>query len=232
MARAGVRVSVGAATMGAMATLTGQQIADAGLVGWVNLGGCLHTRVRTGDFAAGLALVVQIGAEAEQRDHHPDVDLRYGHVDVTVVSHDAGGVTQRDVDLARRIGELAAQGGHTLHGTEVTRLDIALDTPDRTEVAPFWRAVLAYEDRPGFDDEVRDPAGALPPVWFQESGDDEPRQRWHFDVWLDPEQVQPRIDAALAAGGQVVDDDAAPRFWVLADPEGNRVCLCTWQDRG
>jgi len=51
-------------------------------------------------------------------------------------------------------------------------------------------------------------------------------------VWVDPSQVQPRIDAALAAGGSLVSDEEAPSFWVLADPDGNRMCLCTWQDRG
>jgi 4a-hydroxytetrahydrobiopterin dehydratase len=69
-------------------------------------------------------------------------------------------------------------------------------------------------------------------VWFQGSGAAEPRQRWHLDVWLDPEQLQPRVAAAVAAGGLVVDDSQAPSFVVLADPEGNRACLCTWRDRG
>nr|BFE69024.1 hypothetical protein GCM10020092_023250 [Actinoplanes digitatis] len=81
-------------------------------------------------------------------------------------------------------------------------------------------------------DELRDPTGVLPTLWFQESGGDEPRQRWHPDLWLDPAEVAPRIDAALAAGGTLVSDAEAPSFWVLADPEGNMVCLCTWQERG
>jgi len=68
-------------------------------------------------------------------------------------------------------------------------------------------------------------------VWFQASGSEEPRQRWHLDLWVDPAQVQPRIDAALAAGGTLVSEAEAPSFWVLADPQGNRACLCTWQDR-
>lgn len=78
---------------------------------------------------------------------------------------------------------------------------------------------------------VRDPAGRLPSVWFQSSAAAEPRQRWHLDAWIGPSQVQPRIAACLAAGGRVVDDTHAPAFWVLADPEGNRSCLATWQDR-
>jgi 4a-hydroxytetrahydrobiopterin dehydratase len=226
-----VRVSVVVVTMGGMETLTGRQVADAGLTGWVNLGRSLHTRVRTGDFVAGLALVARIGEEAEARQHHPDLDLRYGFVDVRLTSHDAGGVTERDVGLARVVTAYAHAAGHELDGAAVSRFELALDTPDRAQVLPFWGAVLGFEAREDVDDEVRDPAGALPPVWFQESGSDEPRQRWHVDVWVDPAQVQPRIDAAVAAGGQVVDDDEAPSFWVLADAEGNRVCLCTWQDR-
>jgi 4a-hydroxytetrahydrobiopterin dehydratase len=47
-----------------------------------------------------------------------------------------------------------------------------------------------------------------------------------------PAQVQPRIDAAVAAGGTLVSDKEAPSFWVLADPQGNQVCLCTWQEPG
>ncbi|MET8836499.1 4a-hydroxytetrahydrobiopterin dehydratase [Micromonospora sp. NPDC004540] len=211
-----------------MSTLTGAQIADAALDGWTFLLGALHTRIRTPDFAAGLSLVDAIGAEAERRDHHPDLDLRYTHVDVRLRSHDAGGVTDRDVRLARAISALAAEAGLSPAHTGVSRLELALDSPDFAAVAPFWQAVLAMEHR---DDEVRDPAGALPTVWFQESGRDEPRQRWHPDVWVDAAEVKPRIEAALAAGGTLVSDAAAPHFWVLADADGNRVCLCTWQGR-
>lgn len=212
-------------------TLTGQQIAEAGLTGWVNVSDGLRTRVVTGGFAAGLALVDAIGAAAEQADHHPDLDLRWGHVDVRLWSHDAGGVTQRDVELARTVSRLVVDAGLAPDGSAVQSVELALDAPDVAAVMPFWAAFLGYERRAGTDDEVRDPAGAHPPVWFQESGADEPRQRWHLDVWVDPEQVQGRIDAAVAAGGRVVDDSAAPSFWVLADADGNRSCLCTWQDR-
>jgi 4a-hydroxytetrahydrobiopterin dehydratase len=43
--------------------------------------------------------------------------------------------------------------------------------------------------------------------------------------------VEGRIAAAIEAGGELVDDTAAPAFWVLADPQGNRACLTTWQGR-
>lgn len=216
-----------------MTKLSGQQIAEADLDGWVNLGGELRTRVRTADFAAGLALVDAIGAAAEQMDHHPDLELRFTHVDVRLRSHDAGGVTGRDIRLARRISALAGEAGLQTDAAGVARLQLSLDSPDHRAVLPFWAAVLGLQDQgpEGFDDELRDPGGVLPPVWFQRSGADEPRQRWHHDLWVDPAEVQPRIDAAVAAGGSLVSDQDAPRFWVLADREGNRVCLCTWQDR-
>jgi len=211
-----------------MTTLTGQQIAGERLTGWAYLLGGLHTRVRTGDFATGVSVVTAIGAAAEKLGHHPDVNLRHDHVDVRVTSHDARGVTERDVRLARAIGSIAEDAGLAWESATVSRLELALDTPDHEAVSPFWAAVFAME--PG-DGEIRDPADSLPVVWFQASGGEEPRQRWHPDVWVEPAQVQPRIDAALAAGGTLVSDAAAPNFWVLADPEGNRVCLCTWQDR-
>jgi 4a-hydroxytetrahydrobiopterin dehydratase len=211
--------------------LTGPQIADASLTGWVNLLGGLQTRIRTGDFATGLQVVNAIGAAAEEMNHHPDVDLRYSHVDVRLSSHDVGGLTERDVRLARTISGIAAAAGVALEGAATSRLELALDTPDVGRVLPFWAAVMGMEPAPNGVD-VADPADALPLIWFQHSGSEEPRQRWHPDVWVDPSQVQPRIDAAIAAGGTLVSDEEAPSFWVLADPEGNRMCLCTWQDRG
>jgi 4a-hydroxytetrahydrobiopterin dehydratase len=202
-----------------MTKLNGRQIADAGLDGWVYLLGGLQTRIRTRNFTAGLSVVNAIGAAAEEMNHHPDLSLRYTHVDVRLTS---------------TITSIAASAGLQLESANVSRLELALDTPAPDSVLPFWAAVLAMEhlSGPDFGDELRDPSNALPTIWFQASGSEEPRQRWHLDVWVDPALVQPRIDAALAAGGTLVSDAEAPSFWVLADPEGNRACLCTWQDRG
>ncbi|TQS43984.1 4a-hydroxytetrahydrobiopterin dehydratase [Cryptosporangium phraense] len=216
-----------------MTILTGQQIAGEGLTGWAFFYNSLETRIATPNFAAGLALVAAIGGAAEQADHHPDVDLRYSYVDIRLTSHDEHGVTARDVRMARTITALAADDGLQPASDAVSRLDLALDTPDRTRVLPFWEAVLglvpADEADVGLD--LIDPADRLPDLWFQPSGDQEPRQRWHHDVWIDPAEVQPRLDAAVAAGGRVVSDEHAPAYWVLADPDGNNVCLCTWEGR-
>lgn len=214
-----------------MTLLTGRQIAAAGLGGWAKLLNGLQTRIDTSDFATGLKTVAAIGAAAEDADHHPDLNLRYTHLDVRLSSHDEGGVTRRDVALARTITGLAAGLGCAVSTAGLSRLELGLDSPDAAAVVPFWGAVLDLTSGGGPGDELIDPGGALPTLWFQPSGADEPRQRWHPDVWVDPSEVQPRIDAVLAAGGTLVDRSQAPAYWVLADPAGNRVCLCTWQDR-
>ena len=211
--------------------LQGQQVSDAGLTGWANLLGGLQTRVVTPDFATGLALVNAIAAAAQELDHHPDLHLRHNLLGVRLTSHDPGGITARDLRLARRISTLVAEAGLELGSEGLTRVELGLDSPAAATIAPFWAAVLALAPPAHDADELPDPSGSAPTVWFQPSGADETRQRWHPDLWVDPGDVRPRIDAALAAGGTLISEAEAPAFWVLADPEGNRVCLCTWQDR-
>lgn len=212
-------------------TLTPHDVAEAGLDGWVHVPGALVTRIRTADYGTGLRLVAAIGEAAEGMDHHPDLTLRYAEVGVRLSSHDVGGVTGRDIRLARRVTELASEvGAEPPDGAEVSVLELALDTPSRSTVMPFWQAVLRMT-RTSVADELVDGSGSLPLLWFQDSGSDEPRQRWHLDVWVDPSRVDGLIQAAQEAGGELVSDDHAPSFWVLADPEGNKVCLCTQQER-
>ncbi|MGQ0845294.1 MAG: 4a-hydroxytetrahydrobiopterin dehydratase [Sporichthyaceae bacterium] len=214
-----------------MTNLTGAQIAEQAPAGWAYLPGAICTRFHTKNFAAGLALTNAIAQAAEEMDHHPDVDLRYARVDVRTWSHDVDAITDRDIRLAHRVTELAASAGLRPQCDDLAVFELGLDSPAHAEVRAFWAAVLAYEVRADVDDEVRDPTRLQPPIWFQASGDEPGRQRWHPDVWVDPAQVAPRIAAALAAGGRLVSDAEAPAFWVLEDAQGNRVCLCTWQSR-
>jgi 4a-hydroxytetrahydrobiopterin dehydratase len=212
-------------------TLSPRQVAEAGLDGWLHAPGALLTRIRTGDFATGLRLVDAIGEAAESMNHHPDVKLTYPHVEVRLTSHDAGGVTERDVKLAREVTRLAGEiGAQPPSSADLSVLELALDTPARDRIMPFWEAVLRTGRSPA-PDELVDKSGTLPLLWFQESGSEEPRQRWHLDIWVDPAQVDPLIEAAQQAGGELVSDEHAPSFWVLSDPEGNRMCICTQQQR-
>ena len=81
--------------------LTYTETDQAGLSDWRRLFDSLHARFRTGDFATGLELVGRIGALAEDANHHPDVDLRYGGVTVTLFTHEVNDISDRDVALAQ-----------------------------------------------------------------------------------------------------------------------------------
>lgn len=59
------------------------------------------------DFVAAMAFVNRIAGLAEQAGHHPDIDISYNRVKFALVSHDAGGITARDADMARRMGEIS-----------------------------------------------------------------------------------------------------------------------------
>jgi 4a-hydroxytetrahydrobiopterin dehydratase len=211
--------------------LSPHDVEAEGLSDWRILFSALHARFRTGSFETGLRLVNLIGEEAETMNHHPDLDLRYPHLNVKLTSHDVGGVSSRDVRLARKISEFAASAGVAADPSAVSVLELALDTEDDAAIKPFWRAVLALKDSPD-EDELVDPGGALPTLWFQQTDPHEPpRQRFHVDIRVPPEVAKERIEAALAAGGTLVSDARAPSFWVLADVQGNKACVTTWQGR-
>lgn len=219
--------------------LTGQQIAAADLDGWTLLlsfgQGGLETRIHTENFTQGLRIVESIGRAAEELNHHAELDLRPFQVDVRLSSRDGGGVTDTDLTLARRVTDIVTSAGAELECRSLTRLELGLDTPAYDKIAPFWAAVLDSHHVIGTDDwgDVGDPRRGLPMIWFQTTNGQSTRQAtqrvWHPHLWVDPAQVRPRIDAALAAGGTLVSDQGAPSAWVLSDPDGNQLYLCTWQ---
>jgi 4a-hydroxytetrahydrobiopterin dehydratase len=215
--------------MGDKDRLSGDQVMAEGLADWRPLLGTIRARFATGDFVTGRTLVDRVTDAAEEMNHHPDLDLRYPHVDVTLSSHDVGGITARDLRLARRISEIAAELGVGSDPSAPQEVEIGIDTWDADEIRPFWAAVLGGRDEDG---QVLDPSGQVPTVWFQETDrHDVPRQRYHPDVWVAPDAAQGRVEAALAAGGTLESDAEAPSFWVLADAQGNRVCICTSSER-
>ncbi len=149
--------------------VSGPQILREGIDDWRLVLDRLVARFATGDFNAGAALVGAIAVAADEADHHPDVDLRYPHLTVSLVSHDVGAITQRDIRLARRISELAADAGVRAAASAPDVIELALDTPDHSAVKPFWRAMLGYQGRSRADDELTDGAARHPSVWFQKS---------------------------------------------------------------
>jgi 4a-hydroxytetrahydrobiopterin dehydratase len=211
--------------------ITPQQFHDAdGVEDWREVGAGVCAYFRTGSFATGVALVVRIGALADAANHHPDVDLRYPGLTVRLITHEVGGLSDRDVDLARQISAAARELDATADPSEVQTVQLTIDAATTADVRPFWRAVLGYKEVG--DEDVVDPHGRNPSIWFQ--GLDAPRpqrNRMHIDVFVPPELAAARIAAAVDAGGRVVDDSHAPSWVVLADPEGNEVCVATWMGR-
>lgn len=85
---------------------TDVESALAGLPGWERSGDEIVKVFERPSFADAIAFVVRVGFLAESADHHPDLDVRWRRVRVALTTHDAGGLTALDVDLARRIEEL------------------------------------------------------------------------------------------------------------------------------
>lgn len=198
----------------------------------------IEAQFRTGSFDAAASFVQEIVDAAEAANHHPDLDVRYpDRVHVSLTTHSAHGLTEADVALASTISELALRGGAAADPLAPTRLEVAIDAMDIDAVRPFWRAVLGYVDDPpavegGPIDAIVDPLGRGPAFWFQQMDAPRPqRNRIHIDVTVAHDAAEDRIAAAIAAGGTLVTDEHARSFWVLADPEGNEACVCTWQDR-
>jgi 4a-hydroxytetrahydrobiopterin dehydratase len=217
-----------------MDKLTYEEIRAAGLRDWRGLAQGLYARFRAPTPAGAGGFVAAVAQLLEADNQFVELRTTNGSVDIVVGTRQNGfWVTPADVTLAQEISRIARDNGLDPDPTAVTQLELALDTAHEEQVGPFWAALLTGDAGNKIYDSVLDPTGRVPSLWFQQTDEHEtPRQRWHFDLWLAPEVADERIAAAVAAGGSVVDDAAAPSFTVLADPDGNRVCICTTLSRG
>ena len=149
---------------------------------------------------------------------------------VTVrLTRDLWALEARHVDVARALSAAARPRGGVPDRAPFPEVQLAIAArPDAIDVA-FWRAALGYV--PMADDNAVDPLGHGSTVWMQELTEGKPlRHAMHVDVSVAREHVRARLDAAIAAGGRIVDESHAPSHWTLSDRAGNRVCLCAWPD--
>jgi 4a-hydroxytetrahydrobiopterin dehydratase len=229
-----------------MDMLNGEQITAAALTDWRKLGQGLHARYVIRDFRAGVRFLSAIGEAGEAAGHYPEVQMGRAHVDLKLVSDDAiyrddagtehrvEWVTQQDVDLARRISDIAAEQSLSADPGSLTAIELALDTANAATLAPVWAALLTgdteAQGRGTIGDDVRDATRRVPILWFQDTDPHEtPRQRFHIDVQVPYDVAEQRIAAAVAAGAVIVDDSQAPSGTVIADPDGNKACVGTFQ---
>ena len=207
-----------------------------GLEEWRVLGEGACTFFRTASYAASARLVQAISELPGVDEHRPDMDIRGDGVTVRLLTRadDWYGMSQRDVELARRISAAARDLGLAGDPSAVQTFLVIPGAPDTAAVMPFWRAVLGYEPRADSPEEdLVDPRRIGPSFWFE--GMAEPRPDGggaiHVAVWVPHEQAEARVAAALAAGGRLVRDEFAPSWWTLADAAGNEADIATTMGR-
>jgi 4a-hydroxytetrahydrobiopterin dehydratase len=91
-----------------MTVLTDAQV-DAALPdlgGWERSDGALRRSIKFPEFLAGIDAVRRVGEHAEAKDHHPDIDIRWRTVTFVLVTHSEGGITDKDVEMAREINAI------------------------------------------------------------------------------------------------------------------------------
>lgn len=221
-----------------------QEIADLGLEHWRKLGQGLHARFLTSSFTAATRFLAAVANVGDEAGHTPQVRMDARFVDLKLISEDAiyrdedgvehqvEWVTQRDVQLARRISAVAREHGVLADPSSITTIELALDTAHADVVAPVWSVLLTgsadAQGRGTLAEDVRDASWRVPILWFQGTDEHEtPRQRFHLDVQVPYDVAEQRIAAALAAGG-VVEQDSDPSYVVIADPDGNRACVARY----
>ena len=137
-----------------MDMLRGNEIAEARLTDWRKLAQGLHARYLVDDFGTAARFVAAVGEAGDALGHHPSVSIGTGYVDLKLVTDDAiyrddDGTeyvvqwpTQRDVDLARRITEIAADHQVEADPASVSVIELGLDTAHSATIAPVWAALL------------------------------------------------------------------------------------------
>jgi len=139
------------------------------------------------------------------------------------------GTETRHIEVARAISALALEHGATADRSAVQEVQLAVAAKPEAIDLGFWRAVLGYARLQ--EDNCIDPLGQGSTVWMQGLDPAKPRRHaMHVDVSVARDQAEARMEAAVAAGGRVVDDSSAPGAWILADRSGNKVCIAAWPD--
>ena len=78
------------------------------LPGWQRNGDQIERAIAAPDFPTAIRIVDDIAVEAEEMNHHPDIDIRWRNLGIALSTHDAGGITQLDIELAHRISTITA----------------------------------------------------------------------------------------------------------------------------
>lgn len=203
-------------------------LAADGLADWVVLHGGPTAVFQTKSLAAAAELAQAIA-------QLPGLDGTPAHMSIVSrsltirLTREVSNTEVEHIDIARDISKIAKSLGALANPSMVQEVQFAIAAKPAAVDVGFWRAVLGYQ--PMLDDAGIDPLGVSSSVWMQELDSDRPlRHAMHLDVSVAKEHAQDRVDAAVKAGGVIVDSSNAPSFWILADRSGNKVCVVSWPD--
>jgi 4a-hydroxytetrahydrobiopterin dehydratase len=203
-------------------------LAADGVDDWVVLHGGATSVFRVGSVREAARLAEAIAQVPGLEGSGALLTIGDGRLTVRL-SRDLWQLESQYVDLARAVSAVARESGAVADRSAVQEVQLAIAAQPESIDVNFWRAVLGYA--PMADDNAVDPLGHGSTVWMQELDGAKPlRHAMHIDVSVAREQAEARLEAALAAGGRIVDDSEAPGYWTLADDAGNRVCIAAWPD--
>ena len=195
---------------------------------WAILHGGPTAVFRTGSMLEAAQLAEAVAALPGLAGSRAALTITDGRLSVRL-TREMWGTEQDHADVARGISAIAREHGATADLASVQEVQVAVAAKPAEIDLGFWRAVLGYE--PLAPDNGLDPLGHGSTVWMQDLPEAKPlRHAMHIDVSVPREHAVARMEAAVAAGGRIVDDSEAPGAWILADRAGNKVCIASWPD--
>jgi 4a-hydroxytetrahydrobiopterin dehydratase len=166
---------------------------------------------------------------AERSGILPDIDVRPEGVVVRIPYRGSDGIRAAAAGFAAAVSRAAAELRLIPDPSLAQSVGIYVAQHSQADVRPFFMAALGYEALG--DTDAVDPLRCGPQLAFNPiTGDVPGRGRTHFDIFVPADQARARVDAALAAGGRLVDDTHAPAWWSLASPDNHGVDIASWTD--
>jgi 4a-hydroxytetrahydrobiopterin dehydratase len=216
-------------TTGSESLTAGQFHASPGVADWRVTATGPQAVFVADSLAQAAGLVGPVLAASEEFGIQPDIDLRPGGIVVRLPQPSIDGIPARAGEFAAAISRAAVDQGLRADPSRVQTIQVYVAEHSEADVRPFFRAALGYQDLG--DTDAVDPLRRGPDLAFNPIDGDVPRRgRTHLDIFVPADQARARVDAALAAGGRLVDDSHAPAWWTLASPDNHGIDIASWPD--
>jgi len=200
-----------------------------GVADWRVTGSGPHAVFTATSLSHAAGLVAPVVAAGERLGILPDIDVRPEAVVVRIPPRGGDGIPAAATEFAADVSRAATELGLTPDPSRAQSINIYVAQHSEANARPFFLAALGYEEL--WDTDAVDPLRCGPQLAFNPiTGDAPARGRTHFDVFVPADQAQARVDAAIAAGGRLVDDSYAPAWWTLASPDNHGVDIASWPD--